>query len=140
MNIHSKRFKSFRKQVKTKLGTAQHHKPKRFWSYIKSRRQDHIGIPTLVQNGNVLTSNVEKANSLSEQFQRVFIKEDLTNIPHMGESAIRAMAPIDINSNGILKSLKELNVEKACGPDLIPIRVMKYAAEEISPILEVIFT
>ena len=87
-----------------------------------------------------LTTNVEKANSLSEQFQHVFTKEDLTNIPHMGESDIQAMAPIDINSNGILKLLKELNVEKACGPDLIPIRVMKYAAEEISPILEVIFT
>ena len=27
----------------------------------------------------------------------------------------------------------ELNVEKACGPDVIPIRVMKYAAEEIAP-------
>ena len=67
-----KRFKSFRKQVKIKLGTAhdnyvkdlldtsQHHKPKRFWSYIKSRRQDHIGIPTLVQNGNFFNYECRK--------------------------------------------------------------------------------
>lgn len=50
------------------------------------------------------------------------------------------MGQINISSNGILKLLKELNVEKACGPDLIPIRVVKYAAEEIATILEVIFT
>ena len=50
------------------------------------------------------------------------------------------MGTICISSNGILRLLKELNVEKACGPELTPIRVMKYAAEEILPILEVIFT
>ena len=42
------------------------------------------------------------------------------------------MGQINISSNGILKLLKELNVEKGCGPDLIPIRVVKYAAEEIA--------
>ena len=47
-------FKSFRKQVKIKLGiahdnyvkdlldTSQHDKPKRFWSYIKSQTVNQI--------------------------------------------------------------------------------------------------
>ena len=126
--------------VKDLLDTFQHDKPKRFWSYIKSRRRDYIGIPTLEQNGNFLTSDTDKANILSEHFQCVFTEEDLPNIPQLGKSNIQAMGQINISSNGIVKLLKELNVEKACGPDLIPIRVMKYAAEEIAPILEVIFT
>ena len=88
--------------------------------------------------GNFLPTDIEKANILCEHFQRVFTEEDLSNIPHLGESNIQAMGKINISSNGILKLLKKLNVEKACGPDLIPIRVMKCAAEEIVPILEVI--
>ena len=90
-----KMIKSFRKQVKIKLSiahdnyvkdlldTSQHDKSKWFWSYIKSRRCDYTGIPTLEQNGNFLTTDIEKANILSEHFQRVFTEEDLSNIiPH----------------------------------------------------------
>ena len=148
---HWKDFKVFRKQFKTKLAeahdnyvkdlldTSLNEKPKRFWSYIKSRKRDHMGVPTLKQDENLITTNVDKANLLSENFQHVFTTEDLSNIPNMGDSNVPNMSPINFNLNGILKLLKGLNVKKACGPDLIPIRVMKYAAQEIAPVMEVIF-
>ena len=148
---HWKDFKVFRKLVKIKLAeahdnyvkdlldTSLHEKPKRFWSYIKSRKLDHMGIPTLKKDGNLITTNEDKANLLSENFQRVFTTEDLSNIPNMGDSNIPNISPINFNLNGILKLLKGLNVKKACGPDQIPIRVMKYAAQEIAPVMEVIF-
>ncbi len=51
-----------------------------------------------------------------------------------------AMPTIIFSTEGIEKLLSNLNPRKACGPDLIPIRILKKAAKEIAPILQVIFT
>lgn len=49
------------------------------------------------------------------------------------------MPEIDISREGILKQLLDQKEKKACGPDLIPPRVLKSAAQPISFCLEVIF-
>ena len=50
------------------------------------------------------------------------------------------MARIIFSTDGIEELLNNLNPRKACGPDLIPIRVMRETAKQIAPILQVIFT
>lgn len=40
---------------------------------------------------------------------------------------------------GVNKLLKELNTNKAMGPDRIPTRVLKEAADEIAPVVAFIF-
>ena len=49
------------------------------------------------------------------------------------------MPPLDIGTNGIIKQLKNLNKNKATGPDELPARVLKETAEQIAPIITHIF-
>ena len=45
------------------------------------------------------------------------------------------MPPLDFATNGIIKQLKNLNQNKATGPDELPARVLKETAEQIAPII-----
>ena len=49
------------------------------------------------------------------------------------------MPPIIISVNGIKCLLSKLNPNKAIGPDMVPTRLLKDYAEDISPVLQVIF-
>ena len=49
------------------------------------------------------------------------------------------MSDIEITSLGILNLLKNLNVHKASGPDGISPKVLKELAEDIAPMLSLIF-
>ena len=46
---------------------------KRFWSYIKSKRNEQCGVPTLECNNQLFTDNVTKANILNDHFSSVFV-------------------------------------------------------------------
>ena len=45
---------------------------KRFWSYIKSLKQDYSGVSSLKHNGKLVTDSIGKAEVLNTQFQSVF--------------------------------------------------------------------
>ena len=69
----------------------------------------------------------------------VFTTETLDNIPVINESPYPSMADITITLDGVLHLLLNLKTYKACGPDGIPIRLLKETAEEVAPILLLIF-
>jgi hypothetical protein len=50
------------------------------------------------------------------------------------------MKPFNITTNGIVKLQKNLNPYKAQGPDNISPRILKELADEISPLLQLIYT
>ena len=50
-----------------------------------------------------------------------------------------SMPEISIEVPGVLKLLQKLNVNKACGPDKIPLCVLKDYATELAPSLTAIF-
>jgi len=54
---------------------------KQFWKYIRAKCKDHHNISTLVVDGETISDTVNKANALSNYFQSVFTKENLTNMP-----------------------------------------------------------
>ena len=58
--------------------------PKKFWSFIKSKRCDNVGIASLLSNGIIQMDGQVKANLLNDQFASVFTNEDPTNIPDLG--------------------------------------------------------
>ena len=62
---------------------------KPFWRYIKSRKQDNIGVSPLKDRGT-LGDSLQKANILLSQFQSVFTKEDsaFDTVPHKKSSYI----------------------------------------------------
>ena len=81
-----------------------------------------------------------KAEALNHQYQSVFTKEDTSYIPTKGTSQHPSMSDIEFATEGIEKLLLDLNPGKASGPDQIPIRILREAAHQIAPVLQVIFT
>ena len=57
----------------------------------------------------------------------------------VGRSPYVPMNEIIINENGVRKCIERLNEKKACGPDKIPIKVLKQCGNELAPILTCIF-
>ena len=53
---------------------------KPFWRYIKSRRQERIGISTLETPKGAVTSATSKAEALNKAFISVFTIEDLNSL------------------------------------------------------------
>lgn len=124
----------------------QHSNTKKFWSYIKSKRTDYVGIPSLKQNGKLLHDPVAKAEALNDQFQSVFSTsdkitpeqfQDKCNIP--SEPQYPVMTPFNITNEGVEKLLKGLKPGKAAGPDGIKTKILLELSKEISPILTLIF-
>ncbi|XP_071138515.1 uncharacterized protein [Mytilus edulis] len=112
---------------------------KQFWRYVKSRKQESSGVSTLNVDGQIKEDNTSKAEALNNQFQSVFTEEDMASFPNMGPSTINKINDIKIEEKGIAKLLKQLNINKASGPDKISCRILKETADEISPYLKHIF-
>ena len=115
--------------------------PKRFWSFINSKRNDRTGVtPLKANNGTSVTDSVDKANMLNDQFTSVFNKdEDLTTIKDKGHSPYPDMAPIHIFPAGVYKLLSTLDMHKATGPDGLQARLLKELAAELTPVFTVLF-
>jgi len=108
---------------------------KRFWKYIKSRKHDNTGIGSLQSSSSAITDPFKKAELLNEQFQSVFT----TGNPHLSHAKDNSPYPIipeiHIPTPGVHKLLSEINSNKAPGPDGIPAQVLKFASEELVPML-----
>ena len=67
---------------------------KPFWRYIKSRRQEHIGISALETPEGTVTSATSKAETLNKAFKSVFTIEDLHSLPFLPDSTHPTMQDI----------------------------------------------
>ncbi|XP_072041141.1 uncharacterized protein [Amphiura filiformis] len=139
-------FRSLRKFV-NRLTRSKHRKyirdtcatsTKKFWTSIKSQKNDSFGIPTLKINGQLITDNIMKANALNNQFESVFTQEDYV-LPNIDKQHCHQMPDVNITVEGVEKLLTELDPGKATGPDGVPARILKMGAKEIAPALTTIF-
>ena len=115
---------------------------RQFWKYVKAKKKDANVISTIMVDGAPLSDTISKAEALNNQFKSVFTQEDTDNIPTMTTTADTGnpfpnMPEISFSLHGIQQALCNL---QACGPDRIPPFILKNCAEEISPMLRVIFT
>ena len=113
---------------------------KKFWRYVKTIRRDIHGIAPLKVENSFVYHSEDQAEILNKQFQSVFTKEDLSNIPECCGPSIPPLHNITISVDGVKKLLSTLDSSKSCGPDNIPARILKHCCDEIAPILTVIFT
>ena len=81
----------------------------------------------------------DKANILNRQYESVFTKEESSNIPTPDGTPFPSMPDISVQTDGVLKLLRKVNPNKACGPDMIPARVLKQHADAIAPLLSLFF-
>ncbi len=113
--------------------------PKKFFSYLKSTRKEATGIPPLKQNGITSNNTQDKANALNEQFKSVFTEDHDSRMPDMGRSDYNIMDDIYITNNGVEKLLKDLNPNKASGPDQLTPRILKELHKELAPAITLLF-
>ena len=113
---------------------------KRFWSYVKSKRQEASGVSALLNEDGFLQSDTTvKAEILNKQFQSVYMQQNTNSFPDKSPSPYQPMQNVSVNPNGIQKLLKDLRPYKATGPDGMPTFILRTAAEELVPILSLIF-
>ena len=121
--------------------SGEYHGLKRFWTYIKYKKNDHVKIGPLRHDGVLNDDPKRKAELLNQQFQSAFSqKDDTRNLPEvMLPRDISPAEDVVITENGILKLLLNLKTNKAPGPDDVRPIVLKSLAPEIAPILTFIF-
>ena len=81
-----------------------------------------------------------KAIILNDQFASAFTEEDTSTLPSLGPSPFPEVPAFEIGIEGVKKLLKGLKPHKASGPDNIPTRFLKEAANELAPALCLIFS
>ena len=112
--------------------------PKRFWSFIKSKRTDFCGVGALQCDGHTYSDNYTKCNLLNEYFASVFTVDDSVHIP-MSPGSYPDISAIEVTLKGVIKLLQDLKPYKANGPDKIPTRLLKECAKEIAPSLVLLY-
>ena len=115
--------------------------PKKFWSFIKSKRNDNSGVSPLKDpsSGITYSDSGKKADILNNKFSSVFNKDESSAIPDKGPSPHPSMNNIHVNEGGIRKLLSGLKPHKAAGCDGIPSRLLKELHVELAPILTLFF-
>ena len=63
--------------------------PKKLFSFIKTQKNDNVGIASLRSDGKLHTAATEKTNILNKQFQSAFTSEADIPIPDKGTSEHR---------------------------------------------------
>ena len=114
--------------------------PKPFWRYVRSQRQDNVGVSALKAGGRLFSDGLTKAELLSKQFSSVFTKEDKSNVDKLFGPYYPDINDLTINIEGVEKLLSGLNPSKASGPDEIPCRLLKELSHELAPVLTAIFS
>ena len=115
-----------------------HKNQKPFWSYIRSLRKNSNAIPSLQGKNNQLAiTDQSKADSLVDQFTSVFSKEK-NNGPKCPQ-LFPDMPVFEIGEEGVRKLLSGIDANKAGGPDGIPARFLKEAANELAPVYTQLF-
>ena len=110
-----------------------------FRKYIKSKRQDNVGTPSLKKNGTLINDGKEKSNIFVDQFRSVFTKMTSKKMPAMENKCKKELPPLVITVNGVIKLLSNINISKSTGPDKIPNIILKNCAQQIAPGMCAIF-
>ena len=114
-----------------------------FWKTSKqilNLNKTSTNIPTLILNDETAEDDYQKSNMLNNYFaSQSHINDDNKTLPAPTQIQHEELAHIDITQQDVIDVLSNLNVTKACGPDLISPRLLKEGASVISKPLSMIF-
>ena len=116
--------------------------PKPFWRWLHSFKGNRSPIPPLLHNDENLTEDSNKAEAFNAYFSSVFTVDDGSDIPGLRESLSIHPSIIDsiqFTVKDVFEELISLQCDKACGPDLLPARLLKLGAEFLAPSLAQLF-
>lgn len=136
-NESSREVKHAKREYEKRISDGCKQNTKYFWKYVQETTKRKSGISTLKMNsGEMAETDSQKADTLNQFFASVFTRENLNDIPKLPECSrskgVSLNQDIDVTAQTVEKKLKELNANKAQGPDLIPPRVLKELSKELS--------
>ena len=115
---------------------------KPFWTYIRSQKQDNLGVSPLKKDGQLHPDHASKCEILADQFRSVFTKD--SDDPHRNTRLFGPAYPpihdLSISVVRVRKLLQGINPTKASGPDEIPCRLLRELATELAPAFTRLFT
>ena len=124
----------------TKLRDSLFENQKRFWSFIKTSTKINQK-PTFLRDGReFVKDSVEKANVFNRFFHSVFSPPDLlppTNFTASASANTNCLSSIQLTPDEVAEVLRNLDPNKACGPDSIANRLLRHIADEIGPSMPV---
>ena len=141
-NKCKKEIKKAKKRHERKIGEECKNNPKMFWKYVQEQNKTKQGISALKdEDGNLKTTDKEKADILNDYFASVYTTDgkDIPNLDECSKSNGISIDSIRITPEAIENKLKNLDPNKAQGPDNIPPKVLKELRQEISTPLSIIF-
>ena len=114
---------------------------KKLFAYVKSRKQENVGIPDLKsERGLPIRDPKLKADLIHKQFDSVFSNPSPpVQAPEVNFDKIPTIPDIEVTSPGIRKLLEKIDPHKAIGPDKIPGQFLKLCAAEMADILTTLF-
>ena len=113
---------------------------KKFWSFVKHLKKDNVTIPTLLDKGDEVSDNLDKAEVLNRHFRSVFTEEPIALVlPDKGPSPHPDIHHFIIDEDGVFKLISTLNIHKACGPDQINAIFLRQTSSIITPLITKLF-
>ena len=97
-------------------------------------------IPTLIMNNECAEDNAQKAKMLTNFFISQTEVDDINKTLPNIERTEHSLEFIVISAQDVKDVLLKLNVSKACGPDLLSLRLLKENAEILAETLANVFT
>jgi hypothetical protein len=128
--LKSSTFNSYLRKTQLELKT----NPKRFWAYVNSQRNSSC-VPTSVSFGARSSSDpIGIVNVFADFFKSVYADVDV-EVSSDTLSDVREHIPIGsitLSRDQVLKALRDLDVSKSKGPDVLSPFFLKMCADELS--------
>ncbi|MEW8545738.1 MAG: reverse transcriptase domain-containing protein, partial [Candidatus Thiodiazotropha sp.] len=115
---------------------------KLFWKTSKqllNLSKSSCNIPTLVLNNEYAEDDIHKANMLNNYFaSQALVIDDNRPLPQL-PPVQSVLNSIEISSLDVSDVLRNLNINKSCGPDLVSPRLLKEAFSVLARPLSILF-
>ena len=132
--------KAYYEYINNLIETPISDQPEKFWRFVKSKRQDNIGINTLEEDNTNASHNYGKAMFLMIISILFFTKEKLNSLPSLDPSlSCPNFNQIIVTSFGVQKLLESLTVNKANGPHGVQTYILRELSHELAPIQASLF-
>ena len=102
------------------LDGLQNNNTKPFWTYVKSKKRDNLGVAPILENGSLVVESKGKAEVILKQFVSVFTPITEDNTSAIEDRCNNSLETITVTVKGVQKLPENVNVNKAVGPDKIP--------------------
>ena len=116
-----------------------HKNQRAFWRWIKNIREAKLSISHLTYRNKVLVNAVDKAKALNTYFCSIFTREDNSMLTKLRDELMDLWSNMSIYEISFTEH-EVYDINKACGPDEIPGRLLKEGAAWLMEPISKLFT